>query len=197
MSNPLANINDFNSLIIYLRDELYWPISEEDFEEIFFEYTPQELGIDENYAVKINSIKQLRPLSEEQPWGIFFVSFERKKLPVVILRRILKKLISSRRTTDTKLKTWELEDLIFISFLGEKKRQKISFAQFAKHESKQPELRTFSWDEKETYFHYMQNKLDLEKLKWPEDVNKLRIWKDEWSKAFAVNMDLLFPALKN
>lgn len=105
MSNLLANINDFSSLILYLRDELDWPISEYDFEEIVFDYTPQELGIDERYSVKINSIKQLRPLSEEQPWGIFFLSFERKKLPVVILRRILKKLISSRRTADARLKT--------------------------------------------------------------------------------------------
>ncbi|MHA1147769.1 MAG: type ISP restriction/modification enzyme [Promethearchaeota archaeon] len=186
MSNPLANINDFNSLIFFLRDELYWPISEEDFEEIFFDYTPKELGIENKYAVKINSIKQLRSLSEEQPWGIFFLAFERKKLPVVILRRILRKLIRSRRTAYARLKTWDLEDLIFISFLGEEKKQKISFAQFTQRESKQPELRTFSWDEKETYFHYMQNKLDLEKLRWPEDVNETETWKDEWSKAFTI-----------
>jgi predicted helicase len=186
MSNPLTNINDFSSLMIYLRDELFWPISEEDFDEIFFDYTPKELGIEKKYAVKINSIKQLRPLSEEQPWGIFFLSFERKKLPVVILRRILRKLIKSRRTADARLKTWDLEDLIFISFLGEEKKQKISFAQFAERESELPELRTFSWDDKETYFHYMQNILDLEKLKWPDDATNVDFWKEEWSNAFSI-----------
>jgi len=186
MSNPLANINDFSSLILYLRDELDWPISEYDFEEISFDYTPHELGIDEKYSVKINSIKQLKPLSEEQPWGIFFLSFERKKLPVIFLRRILKKLINSRRTADARLKTWELEDLIFISFLGERKKQKISLAQFTKHDSKQSELRTFSWDEKETCFHYMQNKLNLEKLRWPEDVNETEKWREDWGRAFTI-----------
>ena len=81
MSNPLANINDFSSLIIYLREELYWPISEEDFEEIFFDYTPKELGIEKNFAVKINSIKQLRPLSEEQPYKLYNPNINKNVYP--------------------------------------------------------------------------------------------------------------------
>ena len=80
MSNLLKEVHDLDSLILYLRDDLDWPISEEDFEDIFFEYTPQELGINEEYSVKINSIKQIRPLSENQPWGIFFLEFEKKKI---------------------------------------------------------------------------------------------------------------------
>ncbi|KKN57209.1 hypothetical protein LCGC14_0564550 [marine sediment metagenome] len=186
MSNLIAEVNDLKSLILYLRDELDWPISEEDFEEIFFDYTPQELGIDKKYSVKINSIKQLRPLSEEQPWGVFFLSFERKKLPIVLLRRILKKLIRSRRIDNNRLKTWDLADLIFISFLGEKQQQKISFAHFTEQDLKLPGLRTFSWDDKETYFHYMQNKLDLEKLRWPEHVNETEKWREEWGDAFTI-----------
>ena len=58
-----------------------WPISTEDFEDLTFEYTPEELGIDPKNAAKIEEIKRLRPLSTRQPWGIFFVKFEPKTAP--------------------------------------------------------------------------------------------------------------------
>ena len=81
----LKNIRTFPSLVKYLRDELDWPIQTDDFEELTFEYTPEELGIDIKNAAKIQEIKRLRPLSVNQPWGIFFVKFEPKRLPVVAL----------------------------------------------------------------------------------------------------------------
>lgn len=88
----LSGIKRIDQLVAYLRDELDWPIGRDDFEEIddyFFDFTPQELGIDAKNAAKIDEIKRLRPLSSSQPWGIFFVKFEPKRLPVVALRRIL------------------------------------------------------------------------------------------------------------
>ena len=85
----LARIRSFTQLVAYLRDELGWPIDSDDFEELTFEYTPEELGIDVKNAAKIQEIKRLRPLEPGQPWGIFFVKFEPKRLPVVALRRIL------------------------------------------------------------------------------------------------------------
>ena len=48
-----------------------------------------KLGIDRASAAKIEEIKRLRPLTVNQPWGVFFVKFEPKRLPVVALRRIL------------------------------------------------------------------------------------------------------------
>ena len=62
-------------------DELDWPIISDDFEELTFDYTPEELGIDTANAAKIQEIKRLRPLSVNQPWGIFFVKFEPKRFP--------------------------------------------------------------------------------------------------------------------
>ena len=85
----LVKIRRFDQLVAYLRDEMDWPIGRTDFEDLVFEYTPEELGIDPKNAAKIQEIKRLRPLSTNQPWGIFFVKFEPKRLPVVVLRRIL------------------------------------------------------------------------------------------------------------
>ena len=48
----LANIHRFDQLVAYLRDELGWPIDSGDFEELSFEYTPEELGIDAKNAAQ-------------------------------------------------------------------------------------------------------------------------------------------------
>ena len=59
----LAAIRRFDQLVAYLRDELDWPIESADFEDLTFDYTPEELGIDTKNAAKIDEIKRLRPLS--------------------------------------------------------------------------------------------------------------------------------------
>jgi hypothetical protein len=59
----LRCIKTFPSLIKYLRDELDWPIEVEDFDDLTFDYEPEELGLDIRTAAKIEYIKQLRPLS--------------------------------------------------------------------------------------------------------------------------------------
>ena len=98
----LARIRRFDQLVAYLRDELGWPIDSDDFEELTFEYTPEELGIDAKNAAKIQEIKRLRPLVTGQPWGIFFVKFEPKRLPVVALRRILGQVALKKRASANK-----------------------------------------------------------------------------------------------
>jgi hypothetical protein len=98
----LARIKRFDELVAYLRDEMGWPIARDSFEdedEWFFEFTADELGIDPRTAAKIEEIKRLRPLVPQQPWGIFFIKFEPKKLPVVALRRILNRVALKRRAS--------------------------------------------------------------------------------------------------
>lgn len=96
-AQQLQSIATFADLVRYLEDELDWPLHEYGFEELTFEYQPAELGLKEADAAKVKSIHQLRPLQYGQPWGIFFVEFERKKLPVVVLRRILSHLVVKKR----------------------------------------------------------------------------------------------------
>jgi hypothetical protein len=82
--------------------------------------------------------------------------------------------------------TWDLADLIFISSLGESNERKISLAHFSESEYGLPELRTFSWDASDTYFHYLQNKMDLEKLRWPEKEDDRDAWREQWYSAFTL-----------
>ncbi len=110
----LAAIKRFDQLVAYLRDEMDWPIEGDDFEEITFDYTAEELGIDAANRAKIQEIKRLRPLAPNQPWGIFFVKFEPKRLPVVALRRILSRVVLKKRAAANSAEraAWDLADLL-------------------------------------------------------------------------------------
>lgn len=103
MSTDLQSIRSFPQLIRYLGDELDWPVEDYDLEDLAFTYDPAELGLkDEDAAAIKPPIRQLRPLPGGQPWGIFFVEFEKKRLPVVVLRRILSHLVVKKREAANK-----------------------------------------------------------------------------------------------
>jgi hypothetical protein len=106
----LRNLTTFEDLVDYLRDDLDWPIEAEDARDITFTYTPEELGIAPQHAAKIKSIKQVRPLTPDQSWGIFYVAFESKRLPIVVLRRILRALVPQRRKRSADQPVWNLSD---------------------------------------------------------------------------------------
>jgi type I restriction-modification system DNA methylase subunit len=186
------SIKTFFSLIDYLRDELDWPIESESFEDLTFEYDSEELGIELKNAAKIiNPIKQLRPLITNQSWGIFFIQFEPKRLPVVALRRILRSLVFKKRTSANRaeIASWELSDLLFISAYGEDTDRQITFAHFAEipDYGDLPTLRVLGWDDGDTALHldHVYNELH-EKLCWPEDETNQDKWREQWSSAFTL-----------
>jgi len=80
----LRNIKTLPQIITYFRDKLGWQIETTDIEEITFEYEPAELGFNNEEVVYFKESKQIRPLVADQPWGIFWISFEKKRLPVVM-----------------------------------------------------------------------------------------------------------------
>ena len=153
----LARIRRFDQLVAYLRDELGWPIDSDDFEELTFEYTPEELGIDAKNAAKIQEIKRLRPLVPSQPWGIFFLKFEPKRLPVVALRRILGQVALKKRASANKSErqAWAADDLLFVSNYGEGGERRIAFAHFSKPRDGHdlPTLKVLGWDNLDTTLH--------------------------------------------
>ena len=72
--------------------------------------------------------------SANQPWGIFFVKFEPKRLPVVALRRILSAFVLLKKrasANSAERMAWEADDLLFISNYGEGDERQISFAHFS------------------------------------------------------------------
>ena len=187
----LAAIRRFDQLIAFLRDEMDWPIVSDDFEELTFEYSAEELGIDAVNAAKIQEIKRLRPLAANQPWGVFFVKFEPKRLPVVALRSILGRVALKKRASanNAERPAWAMEDLLFISNYGEGDARQISFAHFAAPASsvKLPTLKVVVWDDRDTPLHLDQVARELtEGLAWPVDEDDADAWREQWSAAFTL-----------
>ena len=181
----LANIKRFDQLIAYLRDEMAWPIEGDDFDEMTFEYTPDELGIDVSNTAKIQEIKRLRPLAPNQPWGIFFVKFEPKQLPVVALRRILGQVAIKKRASanSSERQAWAAEDLLFVSNYGEGDKRQISFAHFATPNDGRdlPTLKVLGWDNRDTALHLDTVARELtEHLAWPDDEDSADAWRGQW-----------------
>src|SRR4051794_39216054 len=116
MTTDLRSIRTFEQLTRYLEDNLQWPLERYGFDDLTFEYDPdRDLGLKEEDAARIKTIHQLRPLRQGQPWGIFFVEFERKQLPIVVLRRILSHLVIKKRPSGNRAtrSAWDADDLLF------------------------------------------------------------------------------------
>jgi len=187
----LKDIRSFTSLVKYLREEMSWPIESDNFDLLTFDYTPEELGIDSQNAAKIQEIKRLRPLETNQPWGIFFVKFEPKKLPVVALRRILSRVVEKKRASANKSDqvVWRSEDLLFVSNYGDSGERQIAVAHFSEDANKHdlPTLKVLGWDNSDTALHLDQVADALtHQLAWPAQGTSPDAWRTQWRSAFTV-----------
>lgn len=191
-AEKLRQIHTIPALVRYLDEELGWPIHVDDWEEAVFDWQPEELNLKAEHQIAIHSIKQLRPLVTGQPWGIFFVDFDKGQLPIVVLRRVLNGLAVKRRVTGGGHQTWLARDLLFISSFGEASAREIALAHFT-DESEMgdlPTLRVLGWDEADTALElgYVARTLK-EKLRWPaRTTSKVDqdAWRTQWASAFSL-----------
>ena len=191
----LRLITNTAQLVHYLHAELDWPVEVDDVDDAFFDWDPAELHLSEDYTGVITSIKQLRPLADRQPWGIFFVEFDRKRLPIVALRRLLNSLAIKRRASAKKgggYQTWHARDLLFVSSFGEAGHREIALAHFT-DESEHgdlPVLRVLGWDEDDTTLQLGAVAATLRsKLRWPaltEGAAAQKTWREQWAGAFTL-----------
>ncbi len=190
-TDRLRAIKRLDQLLAYLRDELDWPVGNLSVEDVTFDYDPEELGVPREAKVGFREIKQLRPLAAGQPWGVFWVSFEKKKLPVVLLRRVLRELSIRRRPAPPKAArtAWQPEDLLFISSYGDTDdAREISLAHFAldpAHPAELPVLRVLDWDAHDTALKLRHLDRTLhDYLRWPADEHNLTAWRQQWRAPF-------------
>ena len=186
----IETIASFDQLLPFLRDELDWPIEENDFEvdDVTFEYdAAKDLGLKDDDIAHIREIRQLRPLETDQPWGIFFVNFEDCKIPVGVLKRILGGLTLKKRQSNNKAeqKGWNLHDLLFISASGNTGERELSFLHFTEENGGKNKivLKELGWDKRDTkskqaYVYTMLR----EHLSWPENQDGF----ESWSNAFTI-----------
>lgn len=192
-TEKLLHLHTLPELVAYLVEELHWPITVDAWEDAFFEWTPEELNLKPEHEVAIRGIKQLRPLASNQPWGIFFVDFDKRQLPIVVLRRVLNGLAIKRRTTGGGHQTWHARDLLFISSFGEgttDSPREIALAHFSDESEvgDLPTLRVLGWDAADTPLELRHVAATLKsKLIWPEASQTqadLDAWRAQWAGAF-------------
>lgn len=184
----IKRIKSFPSLVKFLRDELNWQLDANDIEDLTYDYDAEELGLSEDVATKIKEIKQLRPFSYDQPWGIFYIDFEPKRLPVVVLRRILQKLKIKKKTASgaPNMRHWELNDLMFISSYGPEDERATTFAHFSKEsEDSPPVLRVITWDTKDAPLHLERCLTELSNLRYDPDTT-VDQWREKWVQGFVL-----------
>ena len=152
----LRMVTTLSQLKKFLTTDLGWPLGDFEIEELTFDYDPIELGLDSRHAAKIKSIKRLRSLSIDQPWGIFFVEFEKKHLPTAVLRRILGSVAVKKRSNKQAADqvAWAADDLMFISNFGSEGDRRICFAHFSAPNGPDllPVLRVVTWDRSDAIF---------------------------------------------
>lgn len=185
----LRRVRKFADLIRYLEDELHWPLKGYEMEDLTFDYEPADLGLKDEDAAKVKTIRQLRPLTSGQPWGIFFIEFDKKKLPVVVLRRILSHLVVKKRASANKADraAWNAHDLLFVSAFGPEDTdgREIGFAHFHTESGDLPSLRVLGWDGADTTLKLQTVAATLkERLRWPDQGEKTDAWQQRWAGAF-------------
>ena len=187
----IHSIQDFNTLLEWLRSELNWDIGIDDFadmDDITYDFDAKDIHLKPEEFATIASLKQLRPLMENQPWGIFAVEFEGKRFAVSSLRKILAGLIPKRRNRNHAV--WDKENLLFFCFWGEKSNRSFGAVHFEDKGSALPSIKTFyAAPNIEDPLHLQSFEAKLRKLAWPSLPQKPSIadfkgWQVQWASAF-------------
>lgn len=194
-ADKLRRVHNIPALVSYLNVELGWPIHVDDWEDAVYNWEPEELNLKAEHQVAVKSIMQLKPLVTGQPWGIFFVDFDKGKLPIVVLRRVLNGLAVKRRVKGSGHQTWLARDLLFVSSFGEAGAREIALAHFTDESDvgDLPTLRVLGWDDDDTAreLGYVAQTLK-DKLHWPARLSNVTTkaeqdaWRIQWASAFSL-----------
>ena len=186
MHDAIKKVYDFSSAVTYCARYLNWPIDMDFLDEpddLSYDFSAEELGINSRYYASIKTIKQLRPLENNQPWGIFFVDFESKYLPVTVLRKIINSLVPKKKNREHK--TWAYDNLLFWCFHGETACRTLSIIAILPQPEKIPQIRTLSCSPKLEDHSQLENFVSrLSYLSWPDSLDS-SAWITTWGRTFA------------
>ena len=192
----LRNVHNVERLLRYFIDELHWPLEDEDrlededIEELTFDWDPEDLGIPNQDTSPIERVRQVRPFTTDQPWGIFFVELTTQRLLVGQIRKILNKLVTRRRTTarHADRRSWALDDLIFVVTTGSGHTTELHLLVFFDVQGK-IEFRCLTWRPTDSTrrLHRLADEL-LPQLAWPDDEHDIAAWRSAWKNPFTLRI---------
>ena len=197
-SGELRRIRTFAQVFQYLVDDQGWPfditdLQDDDLEGVTYDWTPTELGIPVERLPRLRRFQQMRPLTADQPWGVFFLEFDGDRLPRMQVRRLLRALVhrkrtiaTSTRTMATSNRTWNLHDLLFVVITGTGDSTELHLVAFQGNYPATAEFRSLSWRPAHSPASHLQRLAGelLPRLKWPDDDSDVEAWRTAWREAF-------------
>ena len=187
----LRRIRTFAQVFKYLVDERGWPLDAEaldleDLESLTYDWDPEELGIPAEALGNLERLRQMRPVTAHQPWGVFFLEFSGVRLPITTVRRILRALVTKKRATaGAGRPSWDLADLLFIVSTGAAGTVELHFIAFQGDNPATAEFRPLTWTPDAAMGHLRRLAEELLPcLDWPDDDQDIESWRSTWREAF-------------
>ncbi len=185
----LNDIETLEDVLGFFAGDLDWPISADDLEDASFEYEPEDLGIAAERIPRLRSIRQMRPLTTGQPWGVFFLEFEGPRLPITPLRQLLRALVTRKRAgRGAEHRTWELSDLLFIITTADRSGVELHLVAFETADDGSVQIFSLPWRPHQSPPQHLRRLAEelLPRLAWPDDPSDAAAWRDGWHSAFAL-----------
>jgi hypothetical protein len=176
----VRSITDQQSLLRFLNEHLEWQLPDNPvMEEVTFQWDVQDLKVSNKTAERLQdgTVYQLRPMVEDQPWGIFLIEFNSDRVYKTDLRNVLRGLVPKRRR-DSALPAWHHENILFICLT---RNNEFTIANFRGEKPERARLIRFIWspdDPIRTLCEY-----NLPTLRMPDNVAG---WTEQWHRAFDV-----------
>lgn len=188
-ADALRGLRTFMEVFRYLVDVRGWPlaadhIEAEDLDRVTYDWDADDLGIPASALRDLRELRQMRPLTAGQPWGVFFLEFGGERLPKVQIRSVLRALVTKKRTSAAAAsrRTWGLDDLLFIVFTGSGDSIEVHFVVFRGADAQAAEFRELSWQPVHEARRVLQFLAEerLPCLDWPDDESNLESWRARW-----------------
>lgn len=181
MGYALKSVNSIESMLRYCNDSLKWNIDEEyfdDIDELTYDFSASDLGIKDEEFAKINVLKQMRPLTDNQDWAVFFVEFEGKHIDVTALRKVLNAIVPKRKNRDRM--TWACDHIFFMCIWGEYAVRSVGFSAFEENGKTLPVMKIIYCTptiESNEGIHNFENKIALLECNSNENfIDRLKFW---------------------
>ena len=186
----LREVRTAEDLLRYFIDQLDWPLEDEnlleDPEDLMFEWDLEELGIPRRVRRPVERLRQVRPFTETQPWGIFFVELTARRLLIGQIRNILNKLVTRRRATarDPNQRSWALDNLIFVVTTGSGDSTELHLLVFFDVDGR-TEFRCLTWRPTDSTRRLRRLAQELlPHLAWPHEEDDTEAWRTAWRAPF-------------
>lgn len=191
-AETMRGIRTFAQVFQYLVDDQGWPIELPDLEDddlsaVTYDWDADELGIPAEQLKDLSRLQQMRPLTANQPWGVFFLEFRGPRLRYGPIRRLLRALVTKKRAAGAaSTRTWALSDLLFVVITGTGDDVELHVLAFKGSDPRTAEFRSLAWRPAHAPTRHLQRLSEelLPCLAWPDDDRDVESWRRAWWEAF-------------